>query len=77
MTKTNPSRSGATEPLWTKRDVAAHLGVAVRTVERMRIPRITLPGTGRKPIVRFDPVQVRAWLDAQRSRPTSSIKKAG
>lgn len=56
------------EPLWRKKDVAAYLGVNVRTVERMPIPRVAMPVTGRRPIVRFDPVQVRAWVDARRSR---------
>jgi hypothetical protein len=56
------------EPLWTKKDVAKFLAVNVRTVERMAIPRVPLPGTGRKPIVRYDPAQVRDWWDAYRSR---------
>lgn len=28
--------------LWTKRDVADYLGVTVRTVENMAVPRVTL-----------------------------------
>lgn len=63
------------EPLWTKRELAEYLGVAVRAVERMPIPRVTLPGRGRKPIVRYDPAQVRAWIDARRSRPMKSLQK--
>jgi hypothetical protein len=63
------------EPLWTKRELADYLGVTVRAVERMPIPRVTLPGRGRKPIVRYDPAQVRAWIDARRSRPMKSLQK--
>jgi hypothetical protein len=55
-------------PLWTKRDVAAHLAVNVRTVERLPIPRIPIQVTGKRPIVRFDPAQVKAWVDARRTR---------
>lgn len=77
MTKPNTSPPVESERLWTKRELAEYLGITVRSVERMAVPRITLPGTGRKPIVRFDPAQVRAWIDAQRSRPVKQIKKAG
>lgn len=66
----------ALESLWTKHELAAFLGVDVRTVENMPVPRVELPGRGKKPIVRFDPVQVRAWLDAKRSRPIP-LKRVG
>lgn len=65
-----------TESLWTKHDVAAFLGVTVRTVESMAIPRVRMPATGRKPIVRFDPDEVRAWVESFRTRPKRA-KKAG
>jgi len=68
------------ESLWTKRELAAYLGVTVRAVERMPIPRVALPGRGKKPIVRYDPAQVRAWVDAMRSRPfpiTTAARKVG
>lgn len=55
--------------LWTKSDGARFLGVAVRSVERMDIPRVNLTITGRRPLVRFDPVQVQEWVDARRTRP--------
>lgn len=65
------------ESLWSKRELAEFLGVSVRAVERMAIPRVALRTIGsKKPIVRYDPEQVRAWLDAQRSRPLKSIRKA-
>lgn len=56
------------ERLWTKRDVAEYLGVNVRTVERMAIPRVSMRITGRRPVVRYDPAQVKEWVDARRSK---------
>jgi hypothetical protein len=56
------------ERLWTKRDVADYLGVNVRTVERMPIPRIPIMVTGKRPVVRYDPAQVKAWVDKKRTR---------
>lgn len=76
MTRPDETPPGTAERLWTKRELAAYLGVGLRTLARMPVPRVTLPGTGRRAMVRFDPVQVRAWLDAQRSRPLTS-RKAG
>jgi hypothetical protein len=63
--------------LWSRRQLAEYLGVTVRAVQRMPIPRLTLPGRGKKPIVRYDPQQVHAWLDARRSRPVVDARKAG
>jgi hypothetical protein len=69
---TSPSSEAAAERgqlrLWTKRDVADYLGVNVRTVERLSIPRVPITVTGRRPIVRFDPKQVMEWVDARRTR---------
>ena len=62
--------SGA-ERLWSKRDVAAYLGLNVRTVERLPIPRVPILVTGKRPVVRYDPVQVRAWVDARRTKKAS------
>lgn len=64
--------------LLTKREVAARLGVTVRSVERMPIPRVELPSSGDRPIVRFDPEQLEAWINSKRTRPLSTLtKKAG
>jgi hypothetical protein len=54
--------------LWTKRELAAFLGVGVRTLQRMAVPRVQLPTTGRRPIVRYDPEQVKDWLNTKRTR---------
>lgn len=60
-----------TDALWTPREAAEYLGIAERTLRRMRIPRVALPGSnGVRPIVRYDPVQVREWIEAYRSRKT-------
>lgn len=59
------------ERLWTKRDVAAYLGLNVRSVERLPIPRVPILVTGRRPVVRYDPAQVRAWIDARRTKKAS------
>lgn len=56
------------ERLWSKHDVAEYLGVDVRTVTRLRIPRVAMPGRGKKPIVRFDPSQVKAWVESNKTR---------
>lgn len=64
-----PLRVTDDEQLWTKHDVAKYLNLEVRAVERMPIPRLHLPGTGKKPIVRFDRDQVKAWIEAWRTRP--------
>ncbi len=57
--------------LWTKRDVAALLGVSVRTVEKLGIPRVPITITGTRPVVRYDPVQVNEWIDARRTKKLS------
>lgn len=60
------------ETLWTKKDVAKYLGLNVRTVERLAIPRVPITITGKRPVVRYDPEQVAAWVDARRTK-----KRAG
>jgi hypothetical protein len=67
-TQAKPERA---EGLWTARQTAEFLGVAEKTLRNMRVPRIALPGTGgQRVIVRYDPVQVREWLEVFRSRKT-------
>lgn len=53
--------------LWSKTEVARFLGVSYRTVERMVIPRLRIPGAGSRPLVRYDPLQVRLWAGAYRA----------
>lgn len=56
----------AFEPLWHQKDAAAFVGVAVSTLRDSDCPKrvITLPGRTR-PIVRYVPAEVRAWVDAR------------
>lgn len=59
-----PVRTGSGEMLWTLRDVAQYLGLAVRTIRRgvyRTIPRQRLSSR----MVRFDPAAVRAWAIAR------------
>lgn len=63
-----------TDVLWTRQDVAKALSVNVRTVATLRIPRITLPGRGKKPIVRYDPAEVQRFIDAHSSK---KLRRAG
>jgi hypothetical protein len=58
------------ERLWSVRETAEYLGISERTLRRLRIPRVALPGRGRDPIVRYDPAQVKEWLEAYRTRKT-------
>jgi hypothetical protein len=56
------------ERLWTKKEVAEYLGVTTRSVERFSIPRVAMPARGKKPIVRYDPAEVKAWVTNRKSR---------
>lgn len=51
-----------TEHLWTVDDVASFLAISRRAVYDLAgLPRVLLPGTRTRPILRFDPEQVRRW----------------
>ncbi len=56
------------ERLWTRREVAEYLGVAVRSIAALGVPRVALQGSGQRPIVRFDPAEVKAWVAHRKSR---------
>lgn len=56
--------------LWSVGDLSEFLGVDERTLRRLRIPRIAIPGSSRRSIVRYDPAQVLEWLEAYRTRKT-------
>jgi hypothetical protein len=59
------------EGLWDAKQTRAFLKVSERTWRRLRgIPRVLLPGIGERPIVRYDPAEVRAWV---RSRQSHSV----
>lgn len=54
------------EPLWTQQEAADFVRVAVSTLRACDCPKrvILLPGR-RRPIVRYVPAEVRAWLEAR------------
>jgi len=57
------------EKRWTKRDVAAFLNCNERTVDRLRIPRVPIEvEPGKKPMVRYDPDEVRDWWETQKKK---------
>lgn len=62
------------QKLWTQREAAQFLGMTPRYLRESSCPKILLPGNGAKgqPVVRYDPDEVRAWVDAYRTN-----KKAG
>lgn len=69
-TPASPAPAGA---LWTEADVAAYLRVSARSVRRMRIPRVKLPGVGPRGITRFDPEEVRAFVEGKKTaRPAAA-----
>lgn len=49
------------EPMWSREECALFLGVSVRTVDSLPIPRATI-GQGS---IRFVPDEVRAWARRQ------------
>jgi hypothetical protein len=62
----------SSKPLWTRQDVAKFLGnISTKTVSRMRIPQVRLPGSGSRDLVRYDPDEVVAWVE---ERKTSNRK---
>ena len=67
MSKTESIRSKPEDPLWTSADVARFLGCSERQVYVLR--NQGLPSIHVASMVRFDPVQVRAWL----KRGTSAV----
>jgi hypothetical protein len=48
------------EPLWTRTEVAAYLGLSERSVERLDVPRVRLGAA-----VRWDPETVKRWARLQ------------
>lgn len=53
--------------LWTQKEAAAELRVSVSYLRNSECPKVFLPGNGKKgkPMVRYEPAQVRAWWEAK------------
>jgi len=68
LTDRTTARSSNREPLMDIKQVAERLGVEVRHVRRLvherRIPFIKWGH-----LLRFDPVEIDAWIDANRQQP--------
>jgi hypothetical protein len=59
------------DTLWTADDVAAFLKLSRRAIYSLcGLPRVELPGNGARPIVRYDPAEVRAWAANRSTRRT-------
>lgn len=59
-----PSKSvSRAERLWGAEDVAAFLGVPLRTVYQWRYTRYGPPGRRVGRYLRYDPAEVRAWFE--------------
>jgi hypothetical protein len=49
--------------LWTQPEAARFLGVSVAYLRRSACPKVLLPPVrGTKPLVRYDPEDVRIWV---------------
>ena len=54
---------GAPSTLWTQREAAGFLRVSPAYLRASSCPKVLLPPVrGRKPLVRYDPMGVRAWM---------------
>ncbi|QSB14047.1 helix-turn-helix domain-containing protein [Natronosporangium hydrolyticum] len=53
------------EPLWTVEDVATYLGVPVATLYQWRYRRTGPRARRIGRHLRYDPADIRAWLDQQ------------
>jgi hypothetical protein len=57
------------ERLWTQAEAAEYLCVSQRYLRASSCPKILLPGTGThgKPLVRYNPADVRGWAEQRRA----------
>lgn len=62
--------------LLTKHGVAEMLGVSVRTVQNLKLPRVLLPGRGDREIVRYDPAEVRAYIESRKTSRVARLSRA-
>jgi hypothetical protein len=55
--------------LWTVRELAKYLNISEARARQRGVPRIAIYGTGgRRPIIRYDPAEVKAWVELRKSR---------
>lgn len=60
--------------LWTQKEAAAYLSVSVAYIRNSECPKVLLPGNGpkAKPLVRYDPAEVRAFAEARSTKRKAS-----
>jgi hypothetical protein len=69
-TRDQPTRpANEVSRLWTQAEAADYLHVSRRYLRASACPKILLPGTGTrgKPLIRYDPVDVRTWAEQRRA----------
>ena len=55
--------------LWTADECAEYLNVSRRSLLNLPgLPRVELPGRGERPIVRYNPDDVREWAENRSTR---------
>jgi hypothetical protein len=64
-----------TDSLWTQPEAAEYLRVSTGYLRRSSCPKRLLPSNrvGGKPLVRYDPREVRAWAEARQLK----LQRAG
>jgi hypothetical protein len=60
-----PAGDTGTQHLLTQQEAAGMLRVSTRYLRASSVPKVLLPGNGtsRKPLVRYDPLAIRAWWE--------------
>jgi hypothetical protein len=67
--ETAPGAALPASRLWTIGEVAEYLAVTTKSVRRFNVPRIAIvTGEGRRALVRYDPAEVKAWVELRKSR---------
>jgi hypothetical protein len=62
-----------TDRLWTEAEAARFLGMSARWLRDSTVPKATLPGKGKRPTIRYEPEEVRAWAKCQRTHSVIDI----
>lgn len=56
-----------TRRYWTQTEAAEFVGVSARTLRESSCPKLLLPGSGSRRIVRYDPDDVTRWAQSHRT----------
>ena len=66
------NHGNATDGLWTSKQAAAYLQMSARWLRDSSVPKVLLPGAGKRASVRYDPDEVKAWA---RHHLTHSVRR--